>query len=543
MFGSSGSCCPFKSAAILSVLVACAAAKCPLKIITAVDGEVDVDKFESLFRHSVPVIFRDLTRLWQASNTWSSREGFLQDHGDLRVPLRQQIVQSTIDVGERNASFREYLSEDEHKHLIQFTFDNLGLYEALRSSYLQMPTVLRGIHRHPAFTLGRNGTGSGGHSHEEAWVAQISGRKVWILAPHQVNVPSMAVLPCNLLEARHSWPQGTLSCEVRPGEVIYVPDDWYHATCNLDDFTLGIGGKGDSSLWPDFFHHIQAGDEAALRSVIKTEGLDFSMAEQDDEEATHAFHLAAMAGHVSVLELLLQQRADPRVRDSEERLAIHFAAGHGSVEAMSYLISTGHATLRDHAGGTYPLHVATSTGHLAVVQWILSKGDDVLARDAEGAQPVHLAAATGRTDLVETILAHRADPEALDGGGKDVVSWAAGHNHIAVVDVLSKYGARLDAISGTFLTTPLHWAANKGFAEMAEHLLLNKVLVDKADGDKMTPLHWAADSGHLPVVEVLVRHNARLNVRSSTSMTPLKLAKRRKHKEVASYLSSIRQDL
>ena len=30
------------------------------------------------------------------------------------------------------------------------------------------------------------------------------------------------------------------SCVVEPGQVIYVPTSWHHATCNLDEFTLAV---------------------------------------------------------------------------------------------------------------------------------------------------------------------------------------------------------------------------------------------------------------------------------------------------------------
>ena len=43
------------------------------------------------------------------------------------------------------------------------------------------------------------------------------------------------------------------ACDVGPTEVIYVPDNWWHATCNLDRFTLGVGARGDSSARPP--HH------------------------------------------------------------------------------------------------------------------------------------------------------------------------------------------------------------------------------------------------------------------------------------------------
>ena len=61
---------------------------------------------------------------------------------------------------------------------------------------------------------------------------------------------------------------------------MYVPDQWYHATCNLDDFVLGVGGKGDSSHWPDHLHHIVTGNEEALRSLTS---VDFAARTRDPQ--------------------------------------------------------------------------------------------------------------------------------------------------------------------------------------------------------------------------------------------------------------------
>ena len=34
-------------------------------------------------------------------------------------------------------------------------------------------------------------------------------------------------------------------CLLLPGETIWVPENWWHATCNLDPYTIGVGGQ----LW------------------------------------------------------------------------------------------------------------------------------------------------------------------------------------------------------------------------------------------------------------------------------------------------------
>ena len=41
------------------------------------------------------------------------------------------------------------------------------------------------------------------------------------------------------------------ACEVGPGEVLYLPTEWYHATCNLDDFcvnALSANNAGHGSV-------------------------------------------------------------------------------------------------------------------------------------------------------------------------------------------------------------------------------------------------------------------------------------------------------
>ena len=34
----------------------------------------------------------------------------------------------------------------------------------------------------------------------------------------------------------------TLECVQQPGDVIWVPNDWWHETCGLDEYSIGIGG-------------------------------------------------------------------------------------------------------------------------------------------------------------------------------------------------------------------------------------------------------------------------------------------------------------
>ena len=46
-----------------------------------------------------------------------------------------------------------------------------------------VPELLAGIHGAPIFSVGRKDTGVGFHRHSATWLAQLQGRKLWLLVP------------------------------------------------------------------------------------------------------------------------------------------------------------------------------------------------------------------------------------------------------------------------------------------------------------------------------------------------------------------------
>ncbi len=61
-------------------------------------------------------------------------------------------------------------------------------------------------------------------------------------------------------------------------------------------------------------------------------------------------------------------------------------------------------------------------------------------------------------------------------------------------------------------STPLHYAAHRGYLEIVQLLLTARADVMAREGSSDTiPLHWAADGGHLEVARLLVDHGADVN--------------------------------
>lgn len=118
-------------------------------------------------------------------------------------------------------------------------------------------------------------------------------------------------------------------------------------------------------------------------------------------------------------------------------------------------------------------------------------------------------------------------PGGLDASaGPDApVADAARRGDLAEVRLLLREGADVNAPSGDGMTA-LHWAAQRGDAEMGATLLVAGARTSAGTRiGRYTPLHLAARAGHAEIVALLVEAGADPEVRTTNSgATPLHLA-------------------
>lgn len=72
---------------------------------------------------------------------------------------------------------------------------------------------------------------------------------------------------------------------------------------------------------------------------------------------------------------------------------------------------------------------------------------------------------------------------------------------------------------------PIHWAADRGNAEMVKMLLDFGADVDAQDEDGQTALHYACSNEHESVVKVLLAASADINIIDNENMKPLDVLK------------------
>ena len=85
---------------------------------------------------------------------------------------------------------------------------------------------------------------------------------------------------------------------------------------------------------------------------------------------------------------------------------------------------------------------------------------------------------------------------------------AAQHGDLAKVRHLLASDTTLVNAKGAHNKTPLHWAAEKNYPELAELLLNSGADIDAEVSWGMTPLQWAANMGSRDVAQVLLAHGA-----------------------------------
>jgi ankyrin repeat protein len=144
-----------------------------------------------------------------------------------------------------------------------------------------------------------------------------------------------------------------------------------------------------------------------------------------------------------------------------------------------------------------------------------------------GAAEAPLAVAAMRQDLaaVRTLLAGGADPNTPQGDGMTALHWAAERGQADIAAALLGAGARLTAVTRLGAYTPLHLAARRGHDAVALRLIAAGAEVSAVATTGVTPLHLAAAAGTRATIDALLAKGAAVDAREPQwGQTPLMFA-------------------
>ena len=170
---------------------------------------------------------------------------------------------------------------------------------------------------------------------------------------------------------------------------------------------------------------------------------------------------------------------------------------------------------------TVVLLLALLTVPTALVLTARAEAESTTQSEDKPTKTLHEAAADCNIGKVKSLISQGADISAEDEKGRTPLHFAAEYGYKDVAELLIANHANIDAMNGIGLT-PLHKAALRGHKSVAELLITEGADVNaKNMRNKMTALHYATKYEFWEIVKLLVAAGTDVNVKDDTGTTPV----------------------
>jgi ankyrin repeat protein len=127
--------------------------------------------------------------------------------------------------------------------------------------------------------------------------------------------------------------------------------------------------------------------------------------------------LAAAAGNLNIVKLLLDRGAAVDATDLNGNTALMMASSTGNLQCVKLLLHKGanpNAQTTQKWGGMTPLMFAAHRGNAQVVLELINRGANVNLGDNDGFTPLMRAASESQVEVAKTLLSHGANVNARD---------------------------------------------------------------------------------------------------------------------------------
>nr|XP_046234950.1 ankyrin repeat and SOCS box protein 15b isoform X1 [Scatophagus argus] len=231
--------------------------------------------------------------------------------------------------------------------------------------------------------------------------------------------------------------------------------------------------------------------------------------EEQTEDGDTSLTLAAEAGLVDNVRLLLEHGASPHNTNSRNESPLLIAVRQRSYDMVLSLIMGGAFVEQVCLTKWTATHEAAKVGCPAIVMLLLRHGAKVTSRDGHGVTPLGIAAEYGNTEALEILIQHGGDVHAQASNGDTVLYDAAGSGNLDSVKLLLQHGANPNVASYAY-QLPIHRAAYEG------HILVLRTLIPITTKRAIhlsgqDPIHSAADGGQVECLRLLIKREYNVN--------------------------------
>uniref|UniRef100_A0A8C5HT21 Serine/threonine-protein phosphatase 6 regulatory ankyrin repeat subunit C-like n=1 Tax=Gouania willdenowi TaxID=441366 RepID=A0A8C5HT21_GOUWI len=314
---------------------------------------------------------------------------------------------------------------------------------------------------------------------------------------------------------------------------------------------LNFGAEIDikDNLGRSALHYATASGNSQCTVSLVRAGAEVN--ELDLTNCSPLHYAAASHTFCGCLDFLLENGANPTLKNSKGYSAVHYAAAYGNKQhlelvrpvsfffffLLSVLFTQSETVLTQYCNiPVSPLHLAAYYGHGKALLLLCETLVSLDVRDIEGQTALHLAAQRGFSSCVEVLLKHQASYTLKDHKHKRTAlhASAAAEGQVDCLLLLVNMEQSADILDcqDTSGQTALMLAA-LGCHTDCVHILLEKgAQVDAADKRGFTALHRAVVLGSEDCVLAVLEHGASALCRDSQGRTPLHLAASRGHTEL-----------
>ena len=237
--------------------------------------------------------------------------------------------------------------------------------------------------------------------------------------------------------------------------------------------------------------------------------------------------VAAHQGHSVILDLLMQEGADPSLADKAGDTALHYAAIGGKSDAILSLVNKcsdpGYVNCVNNDKRT-ALHLTVLNRQPDTVATLLKVGANLNIPDSQGDTPLQLAVIQGDHTLLDLLLSGLTGGALLatNSRGHNALHIAAVRGDVAAVEKILREDRHMINIVSRDGESALHLASK--FPPVVRALVrCPQCDLNIADGQGRTVLHWAAARLDAALLRLVVTAGASLACQDMLGDTPAHL--------------------
>ena len=244
-----------------------------------------------------------------------------------------------------------------------------------------------------------------------------------------------------------------------------------------------------------------------------------------DKYGRSALYFAADTGSTDTVEILLQNKADPDLPNSEGYTALMQAVCQERVESVKAILRSKPDLQCTNSNGCDVLHLTSEKNWPEVVRALIKAGAEVNGKDNDEQRPLHYAAARGHNEVVQILLEEGADPTMQENLGRTPEDFAAAFDFMEVVKTL-----RGSEHVPAERTPPVWRLAREGRGDLLKNAIEARTL-DLSETEPVTKnsaLHCAVQNDQVAILTMLLRDGQMdPNCRNRDLCTPLSFAAER----------------